>query len=129
MTSDHDPAKVTMFHSTLEHTLDHFLEFWIFEGVRHFLGLLNQPPTPLITLVSSPSFLESRAEERRRGLGKLQRMFYEQHLSTPETRDERGQASEGRRASEAGSNKCSKWRHMVLGLSTRDRASGRGTAE
>ena len=51
MTSNHDLAIVTLFHSTLEHTLDHFLEFWIFEGVRHFLGLLNQPPTPLITLV------------------------------------------------------------------------------
>ena len=51
MTSNHDPAIVTLFQSTLEHTLDHFLEFWIFEGVRHFLGLLNQPPTPLITLV------------------------------------------------------------------------------
>ena len=51
MTSNHDPAIVTLFQSTLEHTLDHFLEFWIFEGVRHFLGLLNQPPTPLITLI------------------------------------------------------------------------------
>ena len=57
ITSNHDPAKVTMFHSTHEHTLDHFLEFWIFEGVRHFLGLLNQPPTPLITLARPPSFL------------------------------------------------------------------------
>ena len=50
MRSNHDPAIVTLFHSTLEHTLDYFLEFWIFEGVRHFLGFLNQPPTPLITL-------------------------------------------------------------------------------
>ena len=55
MRSNHDPAIVTLFHSTLEHTLDHFLEFWIFEGVRHFLGLLNQPPTnnPGIFLVPS----------------------------------------------------------------------------
>ena len=30
MTSNHDPDIVTLFHSTLEHTLDHFLEFWIF---------------------------------------------------------------------------------------------------
>ena len=50
MTSNHDPALVTLFHSTLEHTLEHFLEFWIFEGARHFLGLLNQPPTLLLTL-------------------------------------------------------------------------------
>ena len=61
MTSDYDPAKVTMFHSTLEHTLDHFLEFWIFEGVKHFFGLLNQPPTPLITLTntSNPPTLQA----------------------------------------------------------------------
>ena len=36
----------------LEHTLDHFLEFWIFKGVKHFFDLLNQPPTPLLTLVN-----------------------------------------------------------------------------
>ena len=65
MTSNHDPAIVTLFQSTLEHTLDHFLEFWIFEGVRHFLGLLNQPPTPPITLIcsaghQSASLMESK---------------------------------------------------------------------
>ena len=51
MRSNHDPAIVTLFHSTLEHTLDHFLEFWIFEGVRHFLAIFAQPPTTLLTLV------------------------------------------------------------------------------
>ena len=51
MTSNHDLALVTLFQSTLEHTLNHFLDFQIFEGVRHFLGLLNQPPTPLLTLI------------------------------------------------------------------------------
>ena len=50
MRSNHDPAIVTLFHSTLEHTLDHFLEFWIFEGVRHFLAIFAQPPTTLLTL-------------------------------------------------------------------------------
>ena len=57
MTSNHDLAIITLFQSTLEHALDHFLEFWIFEGVRHFLGLLNQPPTPLITLPKTPPSL------------------------------------------------------------------------
>ena len=51
MRSNHDPAIVTLFHSTLEHTLDHFLEFWIFVGVRHFLAIFAQPPTTLLTLV------------------------------------------------------------------------------
>ena len=51
MRSNHDPAIVTLFHSTLEHTLDHFLEFWIFEGVRHFLAIFAQPPTTLLTLL------------------------------------------------------------------------------
>ena len=55
MTSNHDPAIVTLFQSTLEHALDHFLEFWIFEGVKHFFGLLNQPPTSLLTLVHMTS--------------------------------------------------------------------------
>ena len=41
MTLNHDPALVTLLTSTLEHTFNHFLEFWIFEGVKHFLGLLN----------------------------------------------------------------------------------------
>ena len=50
MRANHDPAIVTLFHSTLEYTLDYFLEFWIFEGVQHFLGLLAQPPTTLLTL-------------------------------------------------------------------------------
>ena len=43
MTSNHDPAKVTMFHITLEHTLDHFLEFWIFRGETLFWPV---EPTP-----------------------------------------------------------------------------------
>ena len=55
MTSNHDLAIITLFQSTLEHALDHFLEFWIFEGVKHFFGLLNQPPTPLLTLLE-PTF-------------------------------------------------------------------------
>ena len=53
MRANHDPAIVTLFHSTLEHTLNHFLEFQIFEGVRHFLAIFAQPPTTLLTLMIS----------------------------------------------------------------------------
>ena len=57
MRSNHDPAIVTLFHSTLEHTLDHFLEFWIFEGVRHFLALFAQPPTHLLILIKCWNYI------------------------------------------------------------------------
>ena len=36
MASNHDPALVTLFHSTLEHTLDNFLRFSIFWGEALF---------------------------------------------------------------------------------------------
>ena len=39
------------------HILSLFLELSFLEGVKHFLGLLNQPPTPLITLVLNENLL------------------------------------------------------------------------
>ena len=51
MVSNHDLAIVTLFHSILRDTLDQFLEFLIFEGVRHFFALFAQPPTTLLTLI------------------------------------------------------------------------------
>ena len=38
------------------HKLSQFLELSFSEGVKQFLGLLNQPPTPLITLLSAPIY-------------------------------------------------------------------------
>ena len=58
MTSNHDPAKVTMFHITLEHTLDHFLEFWIFRGETLF-GPVEPTPysstNPAVQFILSPN--------------------------------------------------------------------------
>ena len=50
MTPNHDLVIVTLFPSALQDIMNHFLEFSIYEGVRHFLALFAQPPTPLLTL-------------------------------------------------------------------------------
>ena len=43
--------KLTYVCIGISHILSIFLELLFSEGVKQFLGLLNQPPTPLITLI------------------------------------------------------------------------------